>query len=192
MTGGLPLLMPLVPLPAPTSGNHQSVFIPESSAFLGCTYKEDHAVFVFLWVMLLSMMPSWPIHVVTDFLFLWPNNISLYIYTHTQISLALSIHICSCISVLPYPGYIIFHYIYTHTHISFALSIRICYCISVPPYPGYIIFHYIHTHTHTSFALSIRICYCVSVPPYPGYIIFHYIHTHTHIICFVHSYLLPR
>ena len=98
-----PSILHIHPYPIP-SGNHQFVLCiyGSVSAFSDClficfvlfcffdsTYKPNHMVFVFLWLISLSKMHSRPIHVVINgksASFLWLSSIPLYIYTH--------IHIC--------------------------------------------------------------------------------------------------
>ena len=54
---------------APTYGNDQSVLCTTLVVFvffLDSTYKRDHTIFIFLWLISLSIMPSRSIHVVTN------------------------------------------------------------------------------------------------------------------------------
>ena len=99
----------LIP-PPPTyiSRKHKSdLFFYESGFFyefcfcfyLEPTYKWYHRVFVFVWLVSLSIMPSGSIHFVKNvniYIFFWLNSISL----------------CVCI----YTSIYIYVYIYTHTH----------------------------------------------------------------------------
>ena len=53
------------------------------ACFSDFTYKWNHMIFVFLWVISLGIIPSRFIHVVTNgkiSFFLWLNNIHVYIY----------------------------------------------------------------------------------------------------------------
>ena len=67
------------------SGNHQSVLCIFEPVFffflfLVSTHKWDHMVFVFIWLISLSIMPLSSIHVVANgkiSFFLWLNNIPL-------------------------------------------------------------------------------------------------------------------
>ena len=65
--------------PIATFGNHQSVLcIYQPVCILDSTYKWDHMVFVFLWLISLSIILSTSIHVIANgkisFFFLWLIN----------------------------------------------------------------------------------------------------------------------
>ena len=107
ITGSLYLLTPFThfahPLPPPLPLATTHLFCVSVSLVwvlvVNSTYKRDHTVFVFLWLISLSIMPSRSIHVARVgkiSFFLWLNNIPLW-----------CVCVCVCVCVC------------THTHIFF-------------------------------------------------------------------------
>lgn len=107
-TGSLYLLPHLYPFCSsscsPSSSNHEfvlyiygsvSAFLFDCFVFLDLTNKWNNIVFVFLWLILFSIMPSGSIHVVVDgkisFLLMAELYTHTHTYTYTSIS-SVSIH----------------------------------------------------------------------------------------------------
>ena len=107
VTGGLYLLIPFIyfahsPQPPPfwqppICSLYLWIYfhIVSSFCFLDSTYKWDHAVFLFLWLISLSIIPSKSMHVVT--------NGDNFIFYGWVIFHLVYIHIYMCISHLLYP-----------------------------------------------------------------------------------------
>ena len=92
----------LSPLPCSplTSGNHQSVLCILVLALFGClfrsAYKWDHAVFVFVWLIPLSIMPSVSIDVVANgsIFFFYGWTVFLYVCVCTRV------FVCVCVCII--------------------------------------------------------------------------------------------
>ena len=92
-------LCPPTPKPMATT-----ILLSTSMSFMfwDATYKWDHTVFVFLWLISLSIMSSRLIHVITSGripLIFWLNNIPLYL------------HITFSLSILPLMDFRLFQYL---------------------------------------------------------------------------------
>ena len=133
----LHLFHPSPPLTSPLATT--SLFSKESvfwfvSFFLcfvsNSTYEWNHMIFVSLWLILLSIMPSRPIHVVANgkiSSFLWMNNIlhlSIYlsIYTTSSLSSHLSMDTWGCFHNLTFVNNVAIN---LGEHVSFQISVFI-------------------------------------------------------------------
>ena len=82
--GPLTAFTRFTPTLSPNSGNHlpllcEFYFFP---VVLDCMYKWDHMVFVFLWLISLSVIPSSPIHVVANSKILFFHGWKIFLCVH--------------------------------------------------------------------------------------------------------------